>query len=388
MLGGIIMSCNNTSNCGCKFNVGKHGACDPSRITINGSDRTQLNWNEISVPEIVDVPSQKPDIEDIDDVFVDAKIDCVKLIETPFAYNVYERLATPLEITLVTDAINLAVVNIQPIIDAVNAILLVPGLPAIPEVTALQDALTAVTNAAADLTTAINNALTALGAACIAAATLITLIESVQLAIELLQNALDLLIAAANALVIAVNAIDPVIVGPLVEAAVTVLLNAITVVTDQLLLALDALSAAILSIGITQYFALTSNEEGTCLSGRKIIIEGTLKQKVVYTGLVERQSVHSMHNCIPFTSYIIPYAKFEGLTPVENLEVLIDATTCETEIITGFPYDPNQEIVVDLCEEFGIDICIEDIFAYALDNRTVFKNITIFLKARPEVSCG
>lgn len=382
------MNCNcniNKKECGCKFNTGRFKTCDTSRIIINGRNRSQLNWNEISVPEIVTIPAEKPNIEEIDEVLVDAKIDCVKLIETPFAYQIYERIATPVEVTAAINVINGAVVDITPILNAVEAIIAIPGLPVIPQVAALQAALTAVTEAETALTTAINDALTALEAPCIAAQTIKLLLEAVQAAINLLQLALNALIAAANALVAAVATIP--LVGPAVAAAVTVLLNAITVITNQLLAVITAILATITLIGNTLFFAILPNEEGTCLSGRKLIVEGTIKQKIVYTGMVTSQSVHSTHNCIPFTAFIIAYAKFLGSEPEENVEVLIDPETCTTEIITGFPYDPEQGINVDLCEEFCVDSFVEDVFAYALDERTIFKNITLFLKASPVIQC-
>ena len=62
----------------CKFNLKSFGTYDPSRVIIDGSDRTQLNWSEISVPEVLPIPIQKPDIEQLDQVFVDAKLTCVK----------------------------------------------------------------------------------------------------------------------------------------------------------------------------------------------------------------------------------------------------------------------------------------------------------------------
>lgn len=377
---------NKTKDCGCKFNTGRFKTCDTSRIVINGKNRSQLNWNEISVPEIVTIPIEKPNIEEIDEVLVNAKIDCVKLIETPFAYKIYERLALPVEVTAAINVITGAIVNIDPIINAVEAILAIPGLPAIPQVTALQAALTAVTEAETALTTAINDALAALEVPCIAAQAIVLLLESVQAAItNLVQIALNALILAANALVAAVASIP--LIGPAVAAAVTVLLNAITVITNQLVSAFTAILSTITLLGNTLFFAILPNEEGTCLSGRKLIVEGTIKQKIVYTGMVTSQSVHSTHNCIPFTAFIIAYANFLGSEPEENVEVLIDPATCATEIITGFPYNPEQGINVDLCEEFCVDSFVEDVFAYALDERTVFKNITLFLKASPVIQC-
>lgn len=382
------MSCNKNNRQGCNFNLKSFGTYDLSRIALNGSDRTQLNWNEISIPEILPVPLQKPDIEHLDQVYVDANINCAKLIETPYAYKTYERLATDFEISTALAAINLAVVNITPIVTAINAILAIPLLPAIPAVAALQAALTGLTTAAASLTTTIATAVVALDAPCIAASVVIELLNSVSSAITVLQAALTAVIVAANALAAAVAGIP--VVGPAVAAAVTILLGAVQTVVNSLLAAVQAILNSITLIGNTSYFAITPNEEGTCLSGRKLIVEGVLKQKVIYTGLVTTQSVHSVHNEIPFTAYIIPYAKFEGLTYEENVTVIADIAgdPCVTTTINGFAYNPANPPMVDLCEEFCVNAYVEDIFACAVDSRTVFKNITLFLLAKPKPSCS
>lgn len=378
------MSCDKNSRQGCNANLKRFGSYNLSRIKLDGADRTQLNWNEISIPEIVSVPEEKPDIEQLDQVYVDAEIKCAKLIETPYSYKTYERLATPLEITTATAAINLAAVDITPITDAVETILNIPLLPAIPQVTALQAALTAVNAAATALTDTITNALDLLGGDCVPASLLVTVLNEVNAAVKLLQTALDAMIAAANALVAAVPAI------PGLSDAVEALIAAIDAVLQTLLSSVTAITGAVTAIGATTYFALTPNEEGTCLTGRKLIIEGILHQKVVYTGLVETQSVHSTHNEIPFTAYIIPYAKFDGLTYEKNITVIDSSATdpCQTTTINGFAYDPNNPPVVDICEEFCVSSYVEDIFAYAMDKRTIFKNITLFLVARPETVCG
>ncbi|TYQ18282.1 UNVERIFIED_CONTAM: uncharacterized protein DUF3794 [Acetivibrio alkalicellulosi] len=382
------MSCQKQPNCcNCNFNIKCFGTADLARIRIDGEDRTELNWNEISVPEILTVPIQKPDIESIDQVHVDVQLNCVKLIETPFAYKVYDRLATAYEITAATDAINLAVVDITPIVDAVNAILAIPGLPVIPEVAELQVALDAVIAADANLTTAITNALAVLAGTCVSASAILSALQSVSAAIVVLQTALNLLLAAANALATATAGIP--IVGPAVAAAVAVLAAAIDAVVVLLVTALQSIAGAITLIGDTSYFAIIPNEEGTCLSGRKIIVEGVLTQKVVYTGLVNTQSVHSACFKVPFSTYIIPYAKFVGLEYEENVEVILDPDTvpCTTTTINGFAFNPNDPINVDLCEEFCVDAYIEDIFAHMLDVRTIFKNVTLFLQAKPSTVC-
>lgn len=90
-----------------------------------------------------------------------------------------------------------------------------------------------------------------------------------------------------------------------------------------------------------------SNSECTKLTGRKLIIEGILHQKIVYTAAVEDQSLHSAHFAIPFSVFII-----------------VDKDTT-------------------LSQKFKIDSFIEDIFTCRLSERSIFKNTTIFIKATP-----
>ena len=88
-----------------------------------------------------------------------------------------------------------------------------------------------------------------------------------------------------------------------------------------------------------------SNSECTNLTGRKLVIEGLLTQKVIYTANVENQAIHSANFIFPFSTFII----IEGNTP--------------------------------LSQKFKITPYIEDIFACRLSERSVFKNTTIFIKA-------
>ena len=87
------------------------------------------------------------------------------------------------------------------------------------------------------------------------------------------------------------------------------------------------------------------NAECTNLTGRKLIIEGYLKQKVIYTAADDEQSLHSANFEIPFSTFII----IEKDTP--------------------------------LSQQFRITPYIEDIFVSRLSERSVFKNTTIFIKA-------
>jgi hypothetical protein len=87
------------------------------------------------------------------------------------------------------------------------------------------------------------------------------------------------------------------------------------------------------------------NAECTRLTGRKLIVEGILKQKVVYTALVPDQALHSATFIAPFSVFII----VEPDTP--------------------------------LTRKYRISALIEDIFACKLSDRSIFKNTTIFISA-------
>ncbi len=91
------------------------------------------------------------------------------------------------------------------------------------------------------------------------------------------------------------------------------------------------------------------NQEGLFTTGRKLVIEGLLRQKVVYVAALPEQSVHSAHFDVPFSAFII----------LENNE--------------------------PLTRKYTIEACIEDIFITQITARQIFKNVTLFLKATPLV---
>lgn len=90
-----------------------------------------------------------------------------------------------------------------------------------------------------------------------------------------------------------------------------------------------------------------SNSECTNLTGKKLIIEGLLKQKIIYTADTTDgdQPLHSAHFSMPFSTFII----IEKDTP--------------------------------LSQKFKITPYIEDVFACKLSERSIFKNTTIFMRA-------
>lgn len=89
------------------------------------------------------------------------------------------------------------------------------------------------------------------------------------------------------------------------------------------------------------------NAECTHLTGKKLIIEGVIRQKVIYTALVPDQALHSASFAIPFSTFII----VGGDEP--------------------------------LSQDFMIYPYLEDVFACRLSQRSVFSNNTLFIKAIP-----
>lgn len=89
-----------------------------------------------------------------------------------------------------------------------------------------------------------------------------------------------------------------------------------------------------------------ANHEGITLTGKKLIIEAVLRQRIVYVSKTLEQSVHSAHFEVPFSIFIV-----------------VPKTTKLTDKFKVFP-------------------CIEDIFVCALNERQIFKNTTIFIKVK------
>ena len=110
---------------------------------------------------------------------------------------------------------------------------------------------------------------------------------------------------------------------------------------DKVLIDVKILSKRIINTPTS----ITPNAEGTHLTGRKMIIEGVLRQKIVYTAKLPSQPVHSAHFDMPFSAFIVL----------------------------------SQSDVTDWC----IDTCIEDVFVMPYSCREIFKNVTLLLQARP-----
>lgn len=102
--------------------------------------------------------------------------------------------------------------------------------------------------------------------------------------------------------------------------------------------------------------------EGKLLTGRKLIIQGELCQKVVYTANETEQPVHSAHFYVPFSAYI----------------VIPEEVTFTNGTVTT---------TIDSCSiNYEVNACIEDASILTLDERTVYKQITLLLYAVPTQS--
>lgn len=95
--------------------------------------------------------------------------------------------------------------------------------------------------------------------------------------------------------------------------------------------------------------ALVPSIEGLYSTGRKLVIEGILRQKVIYTAANPQQSIHSAHFDVPFSAFMV--------------------LNKDTSIST----------------RYKIEACIEDVYICGCTPRQIFKNVTLFLKASPIV---
>lgn len=106
------------------------------------------------------------------------------------------------------------------------------------------------------------------------------------------------------------------------------------------------------------------NLEGKLLSGRKLIIEGQLCQKIDYTADLLEQPLHSAHFYVPFSSYIV--------IPKEITFTNSDGTTTTIDSINV---------------NFNVNSCVEDVSVCIVDERTILKQVTLLLYAVPTLSC-
>lgn len=120
------------------------------------------------------------------------------------------------------------------------------------------------------------------------------------------------------------------------------------------------------------------NEYGNYINGRKLIVEGDLIEKMVYTSDLNTKTVHTVDYKTPFSAFIIPYTSINGKPKFYKVVDPINPTC----LITIMAYR-SDEITIDLYEEFTSEVYIEDISVTPIDSNTIFKNVSLFLTAKP-----
>ncbi|MEG1255383.1 DUF3794 domain-containing protein [Clostridium sp.] len=95
---------------------------------------------------------------------------------------------------------------------------------------------------------------------------------------------------------------------------------------------------------------VAENYEGLQLTGLKLLIHAVLRQRITYVSNTDCRSVHSAHFDVPVSAYIVLP---EGASTLSK---------------------------------YRIRTCIEDLYACALNERQIFKNTTLFIKAEP-IAC-
>ncbi len=102
------------------------------------------------------------------------------------------------------------------------------------------------------------------------------------------------------------------------------------------------------------------NLEGKVLTGRKLIIEGQLCQKIQYTANVPVQSVHNAEFFVPFSSFIVIPKEVTFIGPGGSM-ITVDS----------------------LNVNFEVSACIEDVSACLNTERNILKQVTLLLYAVP-----
>ncbi|SFF57578.1 protein of unknown function [Halobacillus alkaliphilus] len=96
--------------------------------------------------------------------------------------------------------------------------------------------------------------------------------------------------------------------------------------------------------------------------GVKVVVEGILRQKVIYTALVEEQSVHSAHFEHPFCTFI-------------DIPLNVPAGQTVPAYLASLGLSINDILASD------VNILIEDVEISLLDPRTVSKCVILFVYA-------
>lgn len=90
----------------------------------------------------------------------------------------------------------------------------------------------------------------------------------------------------------------------------------------------------------------TNNQDGIRSTNKKLVVDGVLFQKIIYTSNEPTQTLITVNFDTPFSTYIV-----------------IEADTSVSE------------------SKFSVNVYVEDVVIQMIDTRNIFKNVTLFLKA-------
>ncbi|GBF10024.1 DUF3794 domain-containing protein [Tepidibacillus infernus] len=105
---------------------------------------------------------------------------------------------------------------------------------------------------------------------------------------------------------------------------------------------------------------VTDNRTILTPTGVKVIVEGILRQKVVYTAGVPEQSVHSSHYEHPFCTFI-------------NIPLVIPAGSTVEQLLTSLGLSLKDILAGP------VNVIIENVEVNLLDPRTINKCVTLFV---------
>lgn len=343
------------SNCLCSnidSSIVITGLCVPTNIDLT----TNLNWTQISVAQTLEIPEEKPDMEEINELNISVEIISKKVIVTPTGTNDEGKALTGFKLIiegLLCNTISYtALLPDQPIhtahIDVPFSAYIV--LPTGTLTTAYFDVISCIEDVFIKECTSTREIFS----------NVTLFLQAVPSSpgcdnIDACGNSEDLVCSNnENILITGVTSVDlrtltPAIIGTTwTQMDVSEILSVPVQKPDieqliSLYSTVDIISQKVIITPIPP--TVTENLEGTILTGRKLIIEGILSQKIVYTADVPSQSIHSVRFDIPFSAFIV--------------------------LPTG----------TALSTKYTIEPYIEDIFICASNKRQIFKNITLFIMA-------
>lgn len=333
--------CNKVCNSSGTF-VEISGLCDPTQFDLT----TYNNWTQISIPTVFDIPSQKPDIEELNAESISVQIIRKKVIDTPISgtENLEGKILTGKKLAvdgLICKAITYTADFPEQPIHSAHASVPFSAYIVLPTDTLLTDNF--------DVKTCIEDVFITEICKRQVFQNITLFLQAVPApAVECNEDCSDLDVVSIKGItdgtdLLAITTGDKWTQMIISENLVVPHQKPDIEQINQLVSQIEIISQRVIKTpGPTG-----NNWEDTKLTNRKLIIEGVLRQKIAYTAEVEdaSQPLHGVHFDVPFSAFIV-----------------VDEDT------------PTNA-------RYKIESYIEDIFICAVNKRTVFKNTIVFIKA-------